>query len=229
MNDYWCIPSKEDADFVACMEDVIDVYELPYDPMYPVVCMDEKPYQLLDDVRQPLSVRPGDNQKTDSEYKRNGTCSIFAFVEPLGGRHHASVHEHRTAIDWAMEIKYLSDEMFPDAKKIILVMDNLNTHKAASLYKAFPPSEARRIIKRLEIHYTPKHGSWLDMAEIELNVMTRQCLSRRIENIANLREELAAWEVERNTVAAKVNWQFRTADARVKLSSLYPRFTTASE
>lgn len=229
MNDYWCIPSKEDADFVACMEDVIDVYELPYDPMYPVVCMDEKPYQLLDDVRQPLSVRPGDNQKTDSEYKRNGTCSIFAFVEPLGGRHHASVHEHRTAIDWAMEIKYLSDEMFPDAKKIILVMDNLNTHKAASLYKAFPPSEARRIIKRLEIHYMPKHGSWLDMAEIELNVMTRQCLSRRIENIAKLREELAAWEVERNTVAAKVNWQFRTADARVKLSSLYPRFTTASE
>ena len=229
MNDYWCIPSKEDADFVACMEDVLDVYELPYDPMYPVVCMDEKPYQLLDDVRQPLSVRPGDNQKTDSEYKRNGTCSIFAFVEPLGGRHHASVHEHRTAIDWAMEIKYLSDEMFPDAKKIILVMDNLNTHKAASLYKAFPPSEARRIIKRLEIHYTPKHGSWLDMAEIELNVMTRQCLSRRIENIAKLREELAAWEVERNTVAAKVNWQFRTADARVKLSSLYPRFTTASE
>lgn len=229
MNDYWCIPSKEDADFVACMEDVIDVYELPYDPMYPVACMDEKPYQLLDDVRQPLSVRPGDNQKTDSEYKRNGTCSIFAFVEPLGGRHHASVHEHRTAIDWAMEIKYLSDEMFPDAKKIILVMDNLNTHKAASLYKAFPPSEARRIIKRLEIHYTPKHGSWLDMAEIELNVMTRQCLSRRIENIAKLREELAAWEVERNTVAAKVNWQFRTADARVKLSSLYPRFTTASE
>lgn len=229
MNDYWCIPSKEDADFVACMEDVIDVYELPYDPMYPVVCMDEKPYQLLDDVRQPLSVRPGDNQKTDSEYKRNGTCSIFAFVEPLGGRHHVSVHEHRTAIDWAMEIKYLSDEMFPDAKKIILVMDHLNTHKAASLYKAFPPSEARRIIKRLEIHYTPKHGSWLDMAEIELNVMTRQCLSRRIENIAKLREELAAWEVERNTVAAKVNWQFRTADARVKLSSLYPRFTTASE
>lgn len=229
MNDYWCIPSKEDADFVACMEDVIDVYELPYDPMYPVVCMDEKPYQLLDDVRQPLSVRPGDNQKTDSEYKRNGICSIFAFVEPLGGRHHVSVHEHRTAIDWAMEIKYLSDAMFPDAKKIILVMDNLNTHKAASLYKAFPPSEARRIIKRLEIHYTPKHGSWLDMAEIELNVMTRQCLSRRIENIAKLREELAAWEVERNTVAAKVNWQFRTADARVKLSSLYPRFTTASE
>ena len=192
MNDYWCIPSKEDADFVAYMEDVLDVYELPYDPMYPVVCMDEKSYQLLDDVRQPLPVRPGDNQKTDSEYKRNGTCSIFAFVEPLGGRHHVSVHEHRTAIDWAMEIKYLSDEMFPDAKKIILVMDNLNTHKAASLYKAFPSSEARRIIKRLEIHYTPKHGSWLDMAEIELNVMTRQCLSRRISTLDKLKCELSA-------------------------------------
>ncbi len=183
MNDYWCIPSKDDADFVACMEDVLDIYELPYDPMYPVVCMDEKPYQLLDDVREPLPARPGDDQKTDSEYMRNGTCSIFAFVEPLGGKHHVSVHEHRTAVDWATEIKYLSDVMFPDAKKIILVMDNLNTHKAASLYKAFPPAEARRIIKRLEIHYTPKHGSWLDMAKIELNVMTRQCLSRRMASI----------------------------------------------
>ena len=133
------------------------------------------------------------------------------------------------AFDWAEEIKYLVDVMYPDAEKIILVMDNLNTHKPASLYKRYPADEARRIIKRLEIHYTPKHGSWLDIAEIELNVMTRQCLSRRIGNIANLREELAAWEVERNTVAAKVNWQFRTADARVKLSSLYPKFTTASE
>ena len=176
-----------------------------------------------------LSARPGSNLKTDSEYRRNGTCSIFAFVEPLGGRHHVSVHEHRTAIDWAVEIKYLSDVMFPDAKKIILVMDNLNTHKAASLYKAFPPAEARRIIKRLEIHYMPKHGSWLDIAEIELNVMTRQCLNRRIDNISNLRKELSAWEVERNTVAAKVNWQFRTEDARIKLNSLYPTFTTASE
>lgn len=145
MNDYWCIPSKEDAEFVACMEDVLDVYELPYNPMRPVVCMDEKPYQLLDDVRKPLPMRPGDNQKIDSEYKRNGTCSIFAFVEPLGGKHHVSVHEHRTAIDWAMEIKHLSDEMFQDSEKIILGMDNLNTHKTASLYKAFPLAEARRI------------------------------------------------------------------------------------
>lgn len=210
------------------MEDVLDVYELPYDEKLPVVCMDEKPYQLLGEAREPLPMIPGSDQKIDSEYVRNGTCSIFAFVEPLGGTHHVSVREHRTALDWAEEIKYLSDVMFPDAKKIILVMDNLNTHKPASLYKRYPPEEARRIIKRLELHYTPKHGSWLDIAEIELNVMTRQCLSRRIDNIEKLRNELAAWEVERNTVATKVNWQFQTNDARIKLSSLYPTFTVAA-
>jgi len=210
------------------MEDVLDVYELPYDPKRPVVCMDEKPYQLLGDARQPLPMRPGSDQKIDSEYVRNGTCSIFAFVEPLGGTHHVSVHEHRTAIDWAMEIKYLSDVMFPDAEKIILVMDNLNTHKPASLYKAFPPAEARRILKRLEIHYTPKHGSWLDMAEIELNVLTRQCLSRRIQDIDLLRRELAAWENERNQNKSKIQWHFRTGDAREKLISLYPAFVSDS-
>jgi hypothetical protein len=148
-------------------------------------------------------MRPGDGQKTDAEYKRNGTCSIFAFVEPLGGKYHVSVHEHRTAIDWAQEIQYLSDVMFPDAEKI-MAMDNLNTHKAASLYKAFPPDEAGRIIKRLEIHYTPRHGSWLDMAEIELNVMTLQCLSRRIDTISKLKNELSAWETERNRDEAKI-------------------------
>lgn len=204
------------------MEDILDVYELPYNSLRPVVCMDEKPYQLLDGAREPLPMRPGDNQKIDSEYIRNGTCSIFAFIEPLGGRHHTSVHEHRTAIDWASEIKYLSDVMYPDVEKIILVMDNLNTHKPASLYKAYPPEEARRIIKRLEIHYTPKHGSWLDMAEIELNVMTRQCLSRRIASIDTLRNELAAWESERNKDQAKIQWHFQTGDARNKLISLYP-------
>ena len=210
------------GEFVACMEDVLDVYELPYNPARPVVCMDEKPYQLLADMREPLPMRPGDDQKTDSEYKRNGTCSIFAFVEPLGGKHHVSVHEHRTAIDWAQKIQYLSDVMFPDAEKIILVMDNLNTHKAASLYKAFPPAEARRIIKRLEIHYTPKHGSWLNMAEMELNIMTRQCLSRRIDTITRLKNELSAWETERNRDEAKIRWHFQTGDAREKLISLYP-------
>ena len=227
-NDYWCIPSKEDPEFIACMEDVLDVYELPYDEKRPVVCMDEKPYQLLGEAREPLPMVPGSNQKTDSEYVRNGTVSIFAFVEPLGGRHHVSVREHRTALDWAEEIKYLVDTIYPDAEKIILVMDHLNTHKPASLYKRYAPEEARRIIKKLEIHYTPKHGSWLNIAEIELNVMTRQCLNRRIAEIGLLRNELSAWEVERNTSAAKVNWHFRTPDARIKLISLYPTFTTAT-
>ena len=204
------------------MEDVLDVYELPYDPLRPVVCMDEKPYQLLGEARESWAMRPGDNRKVDSEYVRHGTCSIFAFVEPLGGKHRVSVREHRTAVDWAEEIKYLVDVLYPDVDKIILVMDNLNTHKPASLYKRFKPEEARRITKKLEIHYTPKHGSWLDIAEIELNVMTRQCLNRRIDNIEFLRKELAAWEMERNETKANVNWQFRTKDARVKLLSLYP-------
>ena len=204
------------------MEDILDVYELPYDPLCPVVCMDEKPYQLLGEARDSWAMRPGDNKKIDSEYVRNGTCSIFAFIEPLGGRHHVSVREHRTAVDWAEEIKYLVDEMYPSVERIILVMDNLNTHKPASLYKKYSPEEARRIIKKLEIHYTPKHGSWLDIAEIELNVMTRQCLSRRIDNIDVLRAELSTWEKERNRNQATVNWQFRTKDARTKLVSLYP-------
>ena len=170
----------------------------------------------------------GSDRKTDSEYVRNGTVSIFAFVQPLGGVHHVSVREHRTAVDWAEEIKYIVDVMYPDAKKIILVMDNLNTHKPSSLYKRYSPEEARRIIKKLEIHYTPKHGSWLDVAEIELNVTTRQCLNRRISDIEQLRRELSAWEIERNILAAKGNWHFRTNDARIKLSSLYPAYTTAS-
>ena len=204
------------------MEDILDVYELPYNPLRPVVCMDEKPYQLLGEARDSWAMRPGDNRKIDSEYIHNGTCSIFAFIEPLGGRHHVSVKEHRRAVDWAQEIKYLADEVYPDAEKIVLVMDNLNTHKPASLYKKYPPEEARRIIRKLEIHYTPKHGSWLNIAEIELNVMTRQCLSRRIESMNALRRELSAWEQERNGNQATVNWQFRTKDARIKLVSLYP-------
>ena len=185
------------------MEDVLDVYELPYNQLRPVVCMDEKPYQLLGEARESWAMRPGDNKKIDSEY-------------------HVSVREHRTALDWAEEIKYLVDEMYPDAEKIILVMDNLNTHKPASLYKKYKPEEARRIIKKLEIHYTPKHGSWLDIAEIELNVMTRQCLSRRIADIDSLRKELSAWEAERNEKQSTVNWHFQTKDARIKLASLYP-------
>lgn len=168
------------------MEDVLDVYELPYDKKRPVVCMDEKPYQLLGEAREPLPMIQGSDRKTDSEYVRNGTVSIFAFIEPLGGTHHVSVREHRTVLDWAEEIRYLTDVMYPDAEKIVLVMDNLNTHKPSSLYKRYPAEEARRILKRLEIHYTPKHGSWLDIAEIELHIMTRQCLSRRIAEIGGV-------------------------------------------
>lgn len=220
---YWCLPSVADAEFVAAMEDILDVYERPYDPMRPVVCMDEKPYQLLGEVRESWAMRPGDDKKIDAEYQRNGTCCIFAMVEPLGGRHHVSVRERRTAMDWAEEIEYLVDVMYPNADKITLVMDNLNTHKPASLYKKFDPPKAHRLLGKLEIHYTPKHGSWLDIAEIELNVMTRQCLSRRIPSIDMLRRELSVWESERNNSYAKVNWQFRTADARIKLKSLYPR------
>ena len=204
------------------MEDVLDAYERPYDEKRPVVCMDEKPYQLLGETRASWGMRPGDNQKVDSEYVRNGTCSIFAFVEPLGARHHVCAKGHRTSTDWAHEIRFLADEMYPDAEIITLVMDNLNTHVPGSLYKAFPPEEARRIRKRLDFHYTPKHGSWLNIAEIELNVLTRQCLNRRIDSIERLRNELAAWEQRRNQEAAKVDWQFRTPDARIKLLSLYP-------
>lgn len=205
------------------MEDVLDVYERPYDNCNPVVCMDEKPYQLLGDARESWAMRPGDNKKVDSEYVRKGTCSIFAFTEPLGGKRHISVREQRTALDWAEEIKTMVDEWYPDVEKITLVMDNLNTHRISSLYKRFAPAEARRIIKKLDIHYTPKHGSWLNIAEIELNVMTRQCLSRRIEDIGTLRTELAIWESERNEADSKVSWQFQTKDARIKLESLYPK------
>ena len=205
------------------MEDVLDVYEMPFNPLRPVVCMDEKPYQLLGEAREPLPMRIGSNQKIDSEYVREGTCSIFVFTEPLGGVRHLNVRNQRTSIDWAEEIKYLADVSYPDAEKIVLVLDNLNTHKISSLYKAFPPEEARRIAKRLEVHYTPKHGSWLNIAEIELNVMTRQCLKRRIDNLDKLRVELSSWENERNTNSSKINWHFTNNQARTKLSSLYPK------
>lgn len=168
-------------------------------------------------------MKPGSAEKKDSEYDRHSTCSIFMFNEPLAGWRHTSVREHRTADDWAEEIKDLVDSR-PDVEKIILVMDNLNTHKWASLYKRFSPAEARRIVERLDIHYTPKYGSWLDMAEIELNVMTRQCLARRIDNIEKVRSELSAWEKERNNLESKISWQFTTDDARTKLVSLYPKF-----
>lgn len=222
LSDYWCIPPKEDADFVAAMEDVLEVYQRPYDAQYPVWCMDEKPYQLLDHSRNPLPMRPGDITKIDSEYVRNGTVSVFCFIQPHTGRIEHSVEETRTAVDWAEKIKYLVDKIEPDAEKIILIMDNLNTHKPGSLYKAFPPDEARRILNRIEIHYTPKHGSWLDMAEIGINIMTRECLDRRIPDIETLRSELNAWNDAYSENPSPINWQFQTSDSRIKLKKLYP-------
>ena len=205
------------------MEDVLDVYELPYNPLKPVICMDEKPYQLLGESRDPLPMRKGSDQKIDSEYVREVTCSIFVFTEPLGGVRHVNVRTHRTAIDWAKEIKYLVDVSYPNVGTIALVLDNLNTHSISSLYSAFPPEEARRIARRLEVHFTPIHGSWLNIAEIELNVMTRQCLNRRINDIEKLQTELAAWERNRNSRASTINWHFTNNQPRIKLISLYPK------
>ena len=206
------------------MEDILHIYELPYNENVPVICMDEKPYQLLGETREPLPLRSGDSRKTDSEYIRCGTCSIFIFIEPLADYRHVAVCEHRTRKEWAEQIRYLLTEVYPEKEKIILVMDNLNTHTKSSLYQTFPPEEAYELAKRLEIHYTPKHGSWLNIAEIELNAMTRQCLDRRIDDIHKLEEELSAWESRRNMSQRSVNWHFTTEDARIKLRSLYPKF-----
>jgi len=221
-NSYWCIPPKQDAAFVAAMEDVLDVYELPYDPKHPVVCMDEKPFQLLGDVVDPLPIIPGSTKKIESEYVREGTCSILVIVEPLTGRCHVDARNRRTAIDWAEFIRYVADVMYPDAELIKLVLDNLNTHTPASLYKAFPAKEAHRLRKRFEFHFTPIRGSWLDIAEILINAMTRQCLDRRLSDLETVRTELQVWEQERNDAEKRVNWTFRTDQARVKLRSLYP-------
>ena len=206
------------------MEDILDLYQQPFDPSYPVVCMDEKPYQLLDDLRAPFPMQPGRPQKQDGDYKRNGTCSIFVFTDPLAGWRHVTVCERRTKIDWANQIRDLLEIHYPNTPKIRLVMDNLNTHSLSSLYEAFPPEIARSLAKRLEIHYTPKHGSWLNIAEIELSAMSKQCLDRRIASITSLRAELSAWGTARNQNQKGVDWQFTTDSARIKLKRLYPQF-----
>ena len=216
------IPPEQNGEFVAAMEDVLEVYKRPRDPKRPLVCMDEQPTQLIKEVRPPLPVEPGKLAKEDGEYERNGTAANFMFTAPLEDWRRVSVRERRTKVDWAEEIRELVDRDFPDAEKIVLVMDNLNTHTPGALYEAFPPEEARRILERLEIHYTPKHGSWLNMAEIELSVFTRQCLDRRLPDLATLREEAAAWNVARNVSGKGIDWHFTTSDARVKLKRLYP-------
>ena len=217
------IPPKQNAAFVANMEDVLEVYKRPYDPKRPVVCMDEQPTQLLKETREKIPVEPGRPERVDYEYERNGTAVNFMFTEALGGWRKVNIRERRTAVDWAHEIKELLDEDYPEARKVALVCDNLNTHKTASFYEAFKPQEARRLIDRLEIHYTPKHGSWLNVAEIELSVFTQQCLDRRIPDIHTLREEANAWYRERNAGQKSVDWQFTTEKARIKLKRLYPQ------
>jgi transposase len=205
------------------MEDVLDVYTRPYDPRYPQVCMDEVSKQLLRDTRQSLPMEPGRPQRReDYEYERGGVVNLFMFLEPLQGRRWVDVTERRTRTDWALEIKELVDIRYPEAERIVLVMDNLNTHTPASLYEAFDPKEARRLAEKLEIHYTPKHGSWLNMAEIELSVLSRQCLERRVPDFETLQAEACAWQERRDAAGIKIEWRFRTEDARIKLKRLYP-------
>jgi hypothetical protein len=207
---------------VAAMEDVLEVYHRPRDPERPVVCLDETSKQLIAETRVPIPAKPGQPARHDYEYQRNGTANLFMLFAPLEGWRHVAVTDHRTARDYAQMLKQLSDEHFPKARQIVLVQDNLNTHKPASLYEAFAPEEARRLVERFEWHYTPKHGSWLDMAESELSVVSCQCLDRRIPDKPTLVAEVAAWQANRNKHHAKADWQFTSTDARIKLKRLYP-------
>jgi transposase len=204
------------------MEDVLDVYTRPYDPLRPQVCMDETSKQLLRDTKEPLPMEPARVERRDYEYERGRVVNLFLFCEPLQGRRWVDVTEHRTKVDWAHQIKELVDERYPEAEQIVLVMDNLNTHTPASLYEAFEPEEARRLAKKLEIHYTPKHGSWLNMAEIELSVLSRQCLDRRVADFESLQGEVASWQERRDAAGGKIEWRFSAEDARIKLKRLYP-------
>ena len=225
----WCIPPEQNGEFVCHMEDILEVYRRPLDPQRPLVCMDEMPYQLISEVRVPLPVRPGHAQHHDYEYKRAGVANIFMVFTPLLGQRWTRVTQRRTRQDWAYLIRDVVDGVFPDAERIVLVVDNLNTHVGGALYETFPPAEARRILNKLEIHYTPKHGSWLNMAEIELSVLSRQCLDRRIGTHKRLAREVSAWNQARNTSATTVDWQFTTAQARIKLKRLYPVITISEE
>ncbi len=215
------IPPQGNADFAAAMEKVLDVYRRPYDAAFPVVCMDETPRQLIRETRVPIPAGPGQPARHDYEYARCGTCNVFMAAEPLAGRRLTKVTERKTKVDWA---QFLGDiaARYGDATKITLVMDNLNTHRPGALYEAFPPAQAKALWDRFEFVYTPRHGSWLNVAEVELNVMIRQCLNRRIDCIEVLRREVAAWQASRDSIKAKVDWQFTTDDARIRLKRLYP-------
>lgn len=208
------------------MEDVLEVYKRPFNPEKPLVCMDETTKQLVKETHLTIAAEPGIPARYDHEYERNGVCDLFMFYEPFGGKRYVSVTDHRTRVDWAVEIKKLLDNHYPEAEKVVLVMDNLNTHTGASLYETFPPDEARRVLDRLEIHYTPKHGSWLNIAEIELRVITGQCLNRRIPDKKTLKREVTRWQKQRNFLPSKVNWHFTTDNARIKLKRLYPTLSS---
>jgi hypothetical protein len=214
------------AEFVAQMEEVLDVYERPYDPRVPQVCLDETSKQLVGEVREPVAGAPGEPAREDYEYERKGVANLFLVTEPLGGWRQVTVTDRRTSIDFAQVIRDLVDGRYAAAERIVLVLDNLNIHTPAALYTAFPPAEAHRIARKLEWHYTPKHGSWLNIAEIEFSVLARQCLDRRIADVAELKGEVALWEARRNRAGTGVRWRFTTADARIKLHRLYPAVPT---
>lgn len=221
------IPPKENAAFVAAMEDVLELYRRPYDERFPVVCMDEQPVQLVKEMRAALPLRPGRPRRYDHHYERAGTACVFLFTEPLGNWRRASVRERRTAVDWGREMQILLETDYPEAQKVIVVCDNLNTHNIGSFYKAFAAAAARRLVERIEIHPTPKHGSWLNVAECELSVLSRHCLRNRNGAIEGLRHKVRAWQKERNARQCGVDWRFTAADARIRLKRLYPQYQAA--
>jgi len=216
------IPPENSSDFAANMERVLDVYKKPYDAAFPVVCMDESPKQLIRETRSSITMKSGHDRKEDFEYERCGVVNIFLASEPLNGKRYVEVTERKTKNDWAKFIRDIADDWYRDAQKITLVMDNLATHTAAAFYEVFEPKEAKRILDRFEFVYTPKHGSWLNMAEIELNVLMNQCLNRKTDNIETIEKEVKAWQKHRNNKECKINWQFTNKDARIKLKKLYP-------
>jgi hypothetical protein len=218
------IPPEGNGEFVAHMEDVLDQYQRPYDPKRPLIGMDELMKQLVRETRPPIPMKTGHLERYDYEYERNGTGNVFLFSEPLAAKRWARITESRTKIDFAEAIRWVVDDLYPDAECIRLILDNLNTHTIGALYEAFPAPEARRLAQKLEIHYTPKHGSWLNVAEIELSVLSRQCLDRRIPDLPTLEREVAAWQQRRNTTNGRIDWQFTTDDARIRLNHLYPSY-----
>jgi hypothetical protein len=221
LKERWCIPAVG-SEFVAAMEETLDLYATPYDPRRPKVNFDESSKQLIKETRTPLEALPGQPERFDYEYERHGTRNLFLFVEPQAGWRHIAVTERRTALDFAHQMRWLVDERYPEAEVIELTLDNLNTHKPASLYEAFAPAQARRILRKINFHYTPKHGSWLNLAEIEFSILQRQCLDRRLADEPTLKQEIASWEERRNEQKATIDWRFSLDDARTKLKRLYP-------